>query len=70
MNSPASTPLRLSLLMRLLFGGLAVLLLSGVALEVAVQGLVAWKFIVAASGFGLLFLFQAVTGRRFWWGGK
>jgi hypothetical protein len=66
MTSTPSTPPRLRWSVRALFGVLAVFCLVPVAIEIAVRGLDAWKFLVAATGWAVLLLFSATTGRRFW----
>jgi hypothetical protein len=66
MITTTSIPGRLGRTPRVLFGVLGVLFLFPAAVEIAVRGFEAWKFIVAATGFSLFFLFSAATGRPFW----
>ena len=65
-TTKTSNPERLRGTTRLLFGLLVALFLFPVSVEIMVRGFEAWKFIVAATGFSLFFLFSAATGRPFW----
>jgi len=66
MTATSSTSAHLRSRVRALLAVLAVICLVIVAIEVSVSGLDAWKFLVAATGWAVLLLFSAATGRRFW----